>query len=234
MNNDKNYWLIKTNKAKIFIDSEYIELDVEINLMNYINDEISNLKYINEKCSNFRYLQNEYRKMDIKFKENVAKKLQEINVSTNYINKLEPDALKMLVKSLDNLKDEAFKLREKMRDFDKFEKYENLKDIVKSALFYMSEPTLNFLTDDIYTFVYKMNINDIVIIPTRTKNEFVIGKITDIYEYIVINDTSKHIRKVKWVNETIDLPFYSNYMDTKNRIILINDNVKNIIVKAIE
>lgn len=238
MDSNHNCWLIKINNFEnlnLYIKYEIIGLDININLLHHVLDDIlSNLKYIDNNSSNSAYLHNEYNKLDIKYKENVAIKIQEINNISNHDENIEKKKAQAVIQCLDRLKKESLDLRKKMRDFDKFEKQEKIKDILKSSLFYLSDTVLNLWIEDIFTFIYKININDIIIVPTNINCTFIIGIINGIYEYDANSTITKHKRKVNWIVDDLQLNFLSKIISRENIIIPLDQKMKNEIIKNIK
>jgi restriction system protein len=73
--------------------------------------------------------------------------------------------------------------------------------------------------EDIFSFITKIRKGDLVAVPLKTRNDVLIGKVTDDYEYTKLSDFISHIRKVRWLKtfpkrdfeEEYDVDFSSPY-----------------------
>lgn len=64
---------------------------------------------------------------------------------------------------------------------------------------------------EICSFITKIKKGDFVVVPLKSKNEVLIGKITGNYEYRQLSNFISHIRKVRWLKTLLKGTFEEEY-----------------------
>lgn len=224
-----NCWLVNTGycgeKADACLEQGVITFNIEIHLMDELSDEIFNLKYIDTKSSNFEYLREEYRKMDSKFRAELAEEFKKINLPDGFPEELQRQQMEFLISRLNKLKEEARLLRETMREFDKFEKHERIKELIRSRLCYIEETRLNKWSEAIFCFANDIHIGDLVFMPLAEEEFFAVGKVRGGYEYMGNAFEFHHVRDVTWIKERVHLPQLTEIIDVSKGIVPLEEQL---------
>lgn len=225
-----NCWLVNTGycgkKADACLEQGVITFNIEIHLMDELSDEIFNLKYIDTKSSNFEYLREEYRKMDSKFRAELAEEFKKINLPDGFPEELQRQQMEFLISRLNELKEEARLLRETMREFDKFEKHECIKELIRSRLCYIEETRLNKWSEAIFCFANDIHIGDLVFMPLAEEEFFAVGKVRGGYEYMENAFEFHHVRDVTWIKERVHLPQLTERIDVSKGIVPLEEELR--------
>ncbi|MBC7086489.1 MAG: hypothetical protein H5T43_09065 [Methanomethylovorans sp.] len=231
-------WLINTGycgkRAKTCLEQGVVTFDIEIHLMEEFRDDIINLKYIDTKSSNFEYLREEYRKMDNKFRKELAEEFKKLQLPDGSTAELQQQKMDLLTSKLNLLKEEARLLRETMKEFDRFEKQERIKELIRSRLCYIDEGRLNSWAQTIFCFANDINIGDLVVIPLDDENFFSVGRIKGAYEYIENAPELKHIRAVTWIRKKIYFPQLTQLIDIYKGIVQLDEELKSSLWKLLD
>lgn len=230
MEDNTNCWLVNTGycgkRADACLEQGVITFNIEIHLMNEFADDIINLRYIDTKSSNFEYLREEYRKMDSKFRTELAEEFERIRLPEDSPEELQRQKMELLTSRLNRLKEEARLLRETMKEFDRFEKHERIKELIRSRLCYIGEARLNSWSEAIFCFVNDIHIGDLVIMPLAEEGFFAVGKVRGAYEYVENAPDLRHVRDVNWINEQINLPQLVKKIDVFRGIVPVEGELK--------
>jgi hypothetical protein len=230
MEDNTNCWLVNTGycgkRADACLEQGIITFNIEIHLMDEFTDDIINLRYIDTKSSNFEYLREEYRKMDSKFRTELAEEFERIRLPEDSPEELQRQKMELLTSRLNWLKEEARLLRETMKEFDRFEKHERIKELIRSRLCYIGEARLNSWSEAIFCFVNDIHIGDLVIMPLAEEGFFAVGKVRGAYEYVENAPDLRHVRDVNWINEQINLPQLVKKIDVFRGIVPVEGELK--------
>lgn len=230
MEKSKNCWLVNTGhcakKTDACLEQGVVTFDIDIHLMDEFNDEIFNLKYIDTKSSSFEYLREEYRKMDSKFRSELAEEFEKIRFPQGSPEELQQQKMELLTSRLNWLKEEARLLRETMKEFDRFEKHERIKDLIKSRLCYIGEARLNIWSEAIFCFANDIQIGDLVVMPLAQEEFFAVGRVRGSYEYVENAPDIRHVRDVTWIREKIHLPNLEKVVDASRGIVPIEGELR--------
>lgn len=238
MGNRVNCWLVNTGycgkRADACLEQGVITFNIEIHLMDEFTDEIFNLKYIDTKSSNFEYLREEYRKMDSKFRTELAEEFEKIHLPEGFPEELQSQQMELLISRLNALKEEARLLRETMREFDKFEKHERIKELIRSHLCYIEDTRLNKWSEAIFCFANDIHIGDLVIMPLADKDFFAVGKVRGGYEYVENALNLHHVRDVTWIKERVHLPYLTEIVDISKGIVPLERELRTSFLAALD
>ena len=230
MDQNKKCWLVNTGycgkRTEACLEQGVITIDIEIHLMDELAEDIANLKYIDTKSSNFEYLREEYRKMDDKFRAEIAEEFEKIKLPEGSLEELQQQKLELLTSRLNRLREEARLLRETMKEFDRFEKHERIKELIRSRLCYIGEAHLNSWSEDIFCFANDIHNGDLVIMPLTDEGAFAVGKVRGGYEYVENALNLRHVRDVTWIKEKVHLPQMNKILDVPRRVMLIEGELK--------
>lgn len=230
MDDSRNCWLVDTGycqkRAEACLEQGVVTIDIEIHLMDELADDIVNLKYIDTKSSNFEYLREEYRKMDDKFRAELAEEFEKIKLPDGSPEALQQQKLELLTSRLNRLREEARLLRETMKEFDRFEKRERIKELIRSRLCYIGEGKLNSWSEDIFCFANEIHNGDLVIMPLTDESYFAVGKVRGGYEYAENGLNLRHLRDVTWIQEKLHIPQLANLQDVSRRVMPIEGELK--------
>ncbi len=213
-------------RAEACLEQGVVTIDIEIHLMDELADDILNLKYIDTKSSNFEYLREEYRKMDEKFRAQIAEEFEKIKLPDGSLEELHQQKLELLTSRLNLLKEEAHLLRETMKDFDRFEKRERIKELIRSRLCYIGEGKFNSWSEDIFCFVNDIHNGDLVIMPLTDESTFAVGKVRGGYEYAENGLNLQHVREVTWIQEKLHIPQLTKFSDFPGKVVAIEGELK--------
>lgn len=230
MEDRTNCWLVNTGycgkKTDACLEQGVITFNIEIHLMDEFSDEISNLKYIDTKSSSFEYLREEYRKMDSRFRTELAEEFENVQLPEDSPEELQHQKMDLLTSRLNRLKEEAWLLRETMREFDRFEKHERIKELIRSRLCYIGETRLNNWSEAIFCFVNDIHIGDLVIMPLAEKGFFAVGKVRGGYEYVENALDLRHVRDVNWIKDQIHFLRLAEEFDNSKGIVPLEGELK--------
>lgn len=202
--------------------------------MDELADDIINLKYIDTKSSNFEYLREEYRKMDNKFRAELAEEFEKIKLPEGSPEELQQQKLELLTSRLSRLREEARLLRETMKEFDRFEKRERIKEIIRSRLCYIGEARLNSWSAAIFCFANDIHIGDLVVMPLADEGFFAAGRVRGGYEYVENAFDLRHVRDVTWINEKIHLPQLAKSIDASGGIVSLSEELKTYVMALLD
>ncbi|WP_394697735.1 hypothetical protein [uncultured Methanomethylovorans sp.] len=230
-------WLVNTGycgkRADACLEQGVITFNIEIHLMDEFSDEIFNLKYIDTKSSNFEYLREEYKKMDSKFRAKLEEEFEKIHLPEGSPEELQRHQMELLISRLNDLKEEARLLRETMREFDKFEKHERIKELIRSRLCYIEETRLNKWSEAIFCFANDIHIGDLVFMPLAEEEFFAVGKVRGNYEYVENVFDLHHIRDVTWIKEKVYLPQLTEITDLSKGIVPIEVELRSSLLSVL-
>lgn len=221
-------------KTEACLEQGVVTIDIEIHLMDELADDIINLKYIDTKSSNFEYLREEYRKMDNKFKAELAEEFEKIKLPEGSPEELQQQKLELLTSRLSRLREEARLLRETMKEFDRFEKRERIKEIIRSRLCYIGEARLNSWSAAIFCFANDIHIGDLVVMPLADEGFFAAGRVRGGYEYVENAFDLRHVRDVTWINEKIHLPQLAKSIDASGGIVSLSEELKTYVMALLD
>lgn len=213
-------------KTEACLEQGVVTIDIEIHLMDELADDIINLKYIDTKSSNFEYLREEYRKMDSKFRAELAEEFEKIRLPEDSPEELQQQKMEILTSRLNWLREKARLLRETMKEFDKFEKHERIKEIIRSRLCYIGEARLNSWSEAIFCFANDIHIGDLVVMPLMDKGSFAVGRVRGGYEYMENAFDLQHVRDVTWIKEKIHFPQLAKLVDVPKGIVPVEGEIK--------
>lgn len=92
----------------------------------------------------------------------------------------------------------------KMPDLSQIESRDELKELIMEIYPDANKNSAANQAGQIWTFLKRMEINDLVILPSKFRASIAIGKIVGPYEYRKdLNSVPLHTRKVKWLNTDI-------------------------------
>ncbi|WP_370574983.1 hypothetical protein [Methanomethylovorans sp.] len=230
MEDSKNCWLVNTGycwkRAETCLEQGVVTFDIEIHLMDEFSDDIINLRYIDTKSSSFEYLREEYRKMDSKFRAELAEEFKKTRLPEGSPEELQHQKMELLISRLNWLKEEARLLRETMKEFDRFEKHERIKELIRSRLCYIGETRLNSWSEAIFCFANDIHIDDLVIMPLAEEGFFAVGKVRGGYEYVENAFDLRHVRDVTWIKEQIHFPQLVKEIDASRGVLPVEGELK--------
>ena len=221
-------------RTEACLEQGVVTIDIEIHLMDELADDIINLKYIDTKSSNFEYLREEYRKMDNKFRAELAEEFEKIKFPEGSLEELQQQKLELLTSRLNRLREEARLLRETMKEFDRFEKHERIKEIIRSRLCYIGEARLNSWSAAIFCFANDIHIGDLVVMPLAEEGFFAAGRVKGGYEYVENAFDLRHVRDVTWINEKIHLPQLVKSIDASRGIVSLSEELKTYVMALLD
>ncbi|WP_333788357.1 hypothetical protein [Methanomethylovorans sp.] len=238
MDHNSNCWLVNTGycgkKTEACLEQGVVTIDIEIHLMDELADDIINLKYIDTKSSNFEYLREEYRKMDSKFRAELAEEFEKIRLPEDSPEELQQQKMEILTSRLNRLREEARLLRETMKEFDRFEKHERIKEIIRSRLCYIGEARLNNWSEAIFCFANDVHIGDLVVMPLMDKGSFAVGRVRGGYEYVENAFDLRHVRDVTWIKEKIHFPQLEKSIDASRGIVSLSGELKTSVMALVD
>lgn len=230
MEDSTSCWLVNTGycgkRADACLEQGVITFNIEIHLMDEFTDDIINLRYIDTKSSNFEYLREEYSKMDSKFRTELAEEFEKIRLPEDSPEELQRQKMELLTSRLNWLKEEARLLRETMKEFDRFEKHERIKELIRSRLCYIGEARLNSWSEAIFCFANDIHIGDLVIMPLAEEGFFAVGKVRGGYEYVENAPDLHHVRDVNWITDRIHLPGLVKEVNDSRGIVPVEGELK--------
>ncbi len=94
----------------------------------------------------------------------------------------------------------GFKL---VKDASKTKTRDEIIAALKEALPDAVDSRINNLAGQFYSFVHKIQINDLVVLPLKSKPQIAIGKIKSDYQYSNVNGEMRHTRNVEWIKTDI-------------------------------
>lgn len=221
-------------RTEACLEQGVVTIDIEIHLMDELADDIINLKYIDTKSSNFEYLREEYRKMDNKFRAELAEEFEKIKFPEGSPEELQQQKLELLTSRLNRLREEARLLRETMKEFDRFEKRERIKEMIRSRLCYIGEARLNSWSAAIFCFANDIHIGDLVVMPLVEEGFFAAGRVKGGYEYVENAFDLRHVRDVTWINEKIHLPQLVKSIDASGGVVSLSGELKTYVMALLD
>ncbi|WP_367343777.1 hypothetical protein [Methanomethylovorans sp.] len=238
MDRDENCWLVNTGycgkRAEACLEQGVITISIEFHLMDELADEIVNLKYMDTKGSSFGYLRDEYRKMDSKFRAELAEEFKNIGSLGEPPEKSQQQKMEILTSKLNWLREEARLLRKTMKEFDRFEKHERIKDIIRSGLCYIEEARLNKWSESIFCFANDVCIGDLVVMPLMENGFFAVGRVRGGYEYVENALDLRHVRNVIWIKEKAHIPQLVHLIDVSGGIVSISGELRTSITDLLD
>jgi restriction system protein len=96
-------------------------------------------------------------------------------------------------------------------DLSSIESKAQVKKIMLEKYPGMQEERSSAWAGEIYSFITKIKIGDLVAVPLKTRNEVLIGKVTGDYKYQQLSDFLSHIRSVRWLKTLSKGDFEEEY-----------------------
>lgn len=80
---------------------------------------------------------------------------------------------------------------------------EDIIALLKKALPDDTESRITNLAAQFYSFVHKIQKNDLVVVPLKTKPQIAVGRVKGDYKFCEVNGEMRHTRKIDWIRSDI-------------------------------